>query len=73
MSVRSDVHHHQALEWARMSDTLYDLRLAYEQETNRSLSMPLAGVFVWLVIAIFGYLRPENQATVVMLFGTGLI
>ena len=56
-----------------MSETLYDLRLAYEQETNRSLSMPLAGTFVWLVIAISGYLLPENRATVVMLFGTGFI
>jgi hypothetical protein len=56
-----------------MSETLYDLRLAYEQETNRSLSMPLAGAFVWLVIAGFGYLLPEKRATVLMLFGTGLI
>jgi hypothetical protein len=56
-----------------MSETLYDLRLAYEQETKRSLSMPLAGAFVWLVIAVFGCLLPENRAIVVMLFGTGLI
>jgi hypothetical protein len=56
-----------------MNETLYDLRLAYEQETNRSLSMPLAGAFVWLVIAIFGYLLPEKQAIVGMLFATGLI
>ena len=32
-----------------MSETLYDFRLAYEQETNRALSMPLAGAFIWLV------------------------
>jgi hypothetical protein len=56
-----------------MSETLYDLRLAYEQETNRSLSMSRAGAFVWLVIAVCGYLLPENRATVAMLFGTGLI
>src|ERR1019366_182505 len=56
-----------------MSETLYDLRLAFEQETNRSLSVPLAGAFVWLVIAVFGCLLPENRAIVVMLFGTGLI
>src|ERR1035437_8917542 len=56
-----------------MSETLYDLRLAYEQETNRSLSMPLAGAFVWLAIAVFGWLLPENRAAVAMLFGTGLI
>jgi hypothetical protein len=52
-----------------MSETLYDLRLAFEQETNRSLSMPLAGAFVWLVIAVFGCLLSENRAIVVMLFG----
>ena len=56
-----------------MSDTLYDLRLAYEQETKRSLSMPIAGAFVWLVLAVAGYVLLENQATVAMLFGTGLI
>jgi hypothetical protein len=37
-----------------MTETLYDLRVAYEQETNRSLSMPLAGAFVWLMIAVIG-------------------
>ena len=56
-----------------MSETLYELRLAFERETNRSLAMPLAGALVWLVIAICGYLLPERQATGVMLFGTGLI
>lgn len=35
--------------------------------------MPLAGAFVWLVIAVFGYVLAENRAIVVMLFGTGLI
>lgn len=49
-----------------------DLRLAYERETNRSLSLPLAGALVWLAIGTCGYLLP-NRATVVMLFGTGLI
>lgn len=56
-----------------MSDTLQELRCAYEQETNRSLSMPVAGAFVWLVIGVAGYLLPENLAIVVMLFGTGMI
>jgi hypothetical protein len=56
-----------------MNETLHELRLAYERETNRSLAMPLAGALVWLVIAVFGYLLAENRATVVMLFGTGLI
>ena len=56
-----------------MSETLHELRLAFELETNRSLSMPLAGALVWLVIATSGYLLPERQAIGVMLFGTGLI
>src|ERR1035441_2303452 len=56
-----------------MSDTLYDLRCAFEKESNRSLSMPAAGAIVWLVIGTCGYLLPENLATVVMLFGTGMI
>ena len=56
-----------------MNETLSELRLNYERETNRSLAMPMSGALVWLVIAIFGYLLPENRATVVMLFGTGLI
>ena len=61
------------LECPQMNGTLRELRLAYERETNRSLAMPMSGALVWLVIAIFGYLLPENRATVVMLFGTGLI
>ena len=56
-----------------MNETLYELRLAYERETNRSLAMPLAGALVWLVIGALGYLLPANRATVAMLFGTGLI
>jgi hypothetical protein len=56
-----------------MNETLNELRWNYEQATNRSLSMPLAGACIWLVIAACGYALPENQATVVMLFGTGLI
>jgi hypothetical protein len=56
-----------------MNETLRDLRLAYERETNRSLSMPLAGALVWLAIGICGYLLPANRADVVMLFGTGMI
>lgn len=56
-----------------MNETFSELRSNYERETNRSLSMPLAGALVWLVIAARGYVLPENQATVVMLFGTGLI
>ena len=56
-----------------MNETFSELRSNYERETNRSLSMPLAGALVWLVIAACGYVLPENQATVVMLFGTGLI
>jgi hypothetical protein len=56
-----------------MNETLSELRLNYEQATNRSLSMPLAGACVWLVIAACGCVLPENRATVVMLFGTGMI
>ena len=56
-----------------MSETLQELRYTYERDTNRSLAMPLAGALVWLTIAISGYVLPEDRATVVMLFGTGLI
>lgn len=56
-----------------MNDTLQELRWDFERMTNRSLSMPLAGACVWLIIAACGYVLPENRATVVMLFGTGLI
>jgi hypothetical protein len=56
-----------------MNETLSELRTNFERETNRSLSMPIAGACVWLVIAACGYVLPENQATVAMLFGTGLI
>jgi hypothetical protein len=56
-----------------MNETLQDWRIAFERETNRALSMPVAGAIVWLVIGISGYLLPNYQATVVMLFGTGMI
>jgi hypothetical protein len=56
-----------------MKENLNDLRAAYERESNRSLSMPIAGAVIWLVIGVCGYVLPENRATVVMLFGTGLI
>src|ERR1039457_813315 len=56
-----------------MSETLNELRTNFERETNRSLSMPIAGAFVWLVIAMCGYLLSEHLAIIAMLFGTGLI
>ena len=56
-----------------MTDSLQDLRTAYERQTNRALSMPLAGALVWSMIALAGSLVPERQALFVMLFGTGLI
>jgi uncharacterized membrane protein (UPF0136 family) len=56
-----------------MNCTLNELRAAYERETNRSLSMPVAGAVVWFVIGLCGYFLPEDRASLVMLFGTGLI
>jgi hypothetical protein len=52
---------------------LDDLRLGYERDTNRSISMPLAGAVVWLAIGSIGAVLPERHATMAMLFGTGLI
>lgn len=62
------------MDWdARMNRNMDGLRSAYERESNRSLSMPISGVAIWLAIGACGFTLPENQATVVMLFGTGLI
>ena len=56
-----------------MELTLSQLRQSFEQRTNRSMSMPLAGTVFWSVVLGLSFVLPYNTALMVMLFGSGCI
>ncbi|GAB1268350.1 hypothetical protein NBRC116493_16030 [Aurantivibrio infirmus] len=56
-----------------MSLTLEDYRKDFERATNRSISMPLAGAIVWLVVAIISTQVNERLGLVILLFASGAI
>ncbi|WP_286232555.1 DUF7010 family protein [Thalassotalea sediminis] len=53
--------------------SLDTLRTTFEQETNRSISMPLSGAFVWLIVAILSTQFSEKTGLLILLFGSGTI
>ena len=54
-------------------ETLADLRADFEQRTNRSMSLPIAGAIVWSLAAVCGYLLPFKLALLALVFSTGAI
>jgi hypothetical protein len=53
--------------------TLESFRKEFEQQTNRSLSMPIAGVLVWLFVGLVSLKFNADIAIYVLLFSTGAI
>lgn len=53
--------------------TLEEYRIDFEVSTNRSVSMPIAGGLVWLVIALLSTLVPEKTGILILLFASGVI
>lgn len=53
--------------------TLEDLRTDFDIRSKRSLSMPLAGMAVWAVVAILGLFLPPKAAVLALVFATGAI
>lgn len=53
--------------------TLEELRRDFEASANRSVSMPIAGACVWLVIALLSIPLDERLSVLVLLFGSGMI
>jgi hypothetical protein len=53
--------------------TLADLRIDFDRRSNRSMSMPLAGMLVWTVAGILGLLLPAKTATLALVFSTGAV
>lgn len=56
-----------------MNKTIDELRLEFENLTRRSLSLPIAGMFVWLAIGTMGLMVAPAKATMILLYGTGAI
>ena len=53
--------------------SLEKYRMDFEASTNRSVSMPIAGAFVWLVIAILSTQLSEKMGVLILLFASGTI
>lgn len=56
-----------------MNRTIEDLRREFETGARRSLSLPIAGMIVWLAIAITGLFVSPRSSILVLLIGTGAI
>lgn len=56
-----------------MNKTIDELRLEFEMLTKRSLSLPVAGMIVWLAVGIAGLIFAPAKAAMILLFGTGAI
>ena len=54
-------------------NTLDEQRIAFIRDSGRFIAFPLAGAFVWLVVALAALVLPEMTAAYVLLFGTGAI
>lgn len=53
--------------------TLAALRRDFERRTNRSMSMPIAGLVVWTLVGLAGLVLPLRAAVLVMVAATGAI
>ncbi|MDO6427760.1 hypothetical protein Q4489_12075 [Thalassotalea sp. 1_MG-2023] len=53
--------------------SLSELRKSFEQETNRSISLPVAGTIVWFIIALLSTQFPFKTGLLILLFGSGTI
>jgi hypothetical protein len=49
------------------------LRADFEMRTNRSMSLPIAGLLVWSAIAVLGLVLPPKQAVFGLVWATGAI
>ncbi|HEX3839088.1 MAG TPA: hypothetical protein VHW25_19185 [Steroidobacteraceae bacterium] len=49
------------------------IRADFELRANRSLSLPIAGLLVWSVIAALGLALPPKQSVLALVWGTGAI
>jgi len=53
--------------------TLEDLRTDFDTRSKRAMSMPIAGMIVWTVVAVLGMLLTPKLAILVLVFATGAI
>ena len=53
--------------------TLENYRRDFEAATNRSVSMPLAGIIVWLCVGLVSLQFPFSTSIFILLFATGAI
>lgn len=53
--------------------TLDEYRIDFEKNSNRSISMPMAGAIVWLLVALISTQVNERFALVILLFASGAI
>ncbi|HEY6456855.1 MAG TPA: hypothetical protein VIY90_16390 [Steroidobacteraceae bacterium] len=49
------------------------LRADFELRANRSMSLPMAGLLVWSIIAALGFALPLRQSVSALVWGTGAI
>ncbi len=55
------------------SYSLTELRADFDLRSKGSLSMPIAGLIVWTVVAFLGWILPFKQAVLGLVFATGAI
>jgi len=53
--------------------TIKELRIDFENLTNRSVSMPIAGAIVWLFVALLSTQFSEKIGLLILLFSSGAI
>jgi len=53
--------------------TLDDYRKEFEQSSNRSVSMPIAGTIVWAAMAVIALFIEQKVSVYILLFATGAI
>ncbi len=53
--------------------TLEEMRKDFESSANKSVSMPIAGAIVWLIIALLSTQFNERNGILILLFGSGAI
>lgn len=53
--------------------TLEEYRRDFDISANRSVSMPIAGAIVWLIVGLLSTQLSERAGVLVLMFGTGVI
>lgn len=53
--------------------TLEEMRKDFETSANRSISMPIAGAIVWLLVGVASTRFDERTGLLILLFGSGAI